>query len=340
MLYIHAQRLDVVLPVLELSSCYYVKAIDPDLQSARRCKELGIRLIVRNSNANSYIGYALADPMAAAVAFVDECREKPWWEYAWGIETANEPFSGQESVPQAWVDFETEVVGMMRAYGKECIVGNRANGHDGYYVPGAIYYGIHEYGWPTVMSDAPWMALRYQSWFPDILARDSQARLLITEFGSTEAVIPGHNDISWNRPDSGISPDEYWTGITQYIDQVRQDSYVLGAFLFNWGIYPPWESFEHLNTIIESNFVSWWATPSEPEPLQNNNGGDDDMAEFVLGFKDIADRLGKDVIGEPEVDERTLKNPDGSNVLTVQKTTKGLMVYMDGGQPIFLPGKA
>lgn len=62
------------------------------------------------------------------------------------------------------------------------------------------------------------------------------------------------------------------------------------------------------------------------------------MPEYVLGFRDLADRLGRDVVGEPQVDERTLKNPDGGSVITVQMTTRGLMVYMEGGQPMFIPG--
>lgn len=62
------------------------------------------------------------------------------------------------------------------------------------------------------------------------------------------------------------------------------------------------------------------------------------MPEFRLGFKDLADYLGQQTVGEPEHDERTLRNPDGSQVLTVQSTTRGLMVYCEGGQPAFLPG--
>ena len=61
------------------------------------------------------------------------------------------------------------------------------------------------------------------------------------------------------------------------------------------------------------------------------------MADFKLGFKDLAGALGPDVVGEPETDEKTLKNSDGSNVLTVQSTTKGVLFYMDGGSPKFFP---
>ena len=61
------------------------------------------------------------------------------------------------------------------------------------------------------------------------------------------------------------------------------------------------------------------------------------MASFKLGFADLAAALGAGVVGDPETDEKTLHDRDGSNVLTVQSTTKGVMFYMDGGSPKFLP---
>ncbi len=58
------------------------------------------------------------------------------------------------------------------------------------------------------------------------------------------------------------------------------------------------------------------------------------MPEFILGFKDLADQLGPDVVGEPVEDEQYF--PDGSHSL--QMTTKGLMVYSKTGNTThFLP---
>ena len=64
------------------------------------------------------------------------------------------------------------------------------------------------------------------------------------------------------------------------------------------------------------------------------------MAEFVLGFRDLADRLGPEVVGEPEADERSLHDVDGSVVLAVQPTTNGVMIYVPGGSPAFFPKAA
>jgi hypothetical protein len=47
------------------------------------------------------------------------------------------------------------------------------------------------------------------------------------------------------------------------------------------------------------------------------------MPEFVLGFKVLADQLGRDVVGEPLEDEHPW--PDGT--AAVQTTSKGLMWY-------------
>jgi len=58
------------------------------------------------------------------------------------------------------------------------------------------------------------------------------------------------------------------------------------------------------------------------------------MPEFVLGFKTLADQLGKDVVGEPLEDEHPW--PDGT--AAVQMTSKGLMWYSRGAnKAAFIP---
>lgn len=55
----------------------------------------------------------------------------------------------------------------------------------------------------------------------------------------------------------------------------------------------------------------------------------DERPQFVLGIKAEAERLrglGIDV-GEPLSNERYLKNPDGTDALSLQTTTKGLFLY-------------
>lgn len=54
------------------------------------------------------------------------------------------------------------------------------------------------------------------------------------------------------------------------------------------------------------------------------------MPVYALGFKELADNLGKDVVGEPLSDEQ--------KALTVQATTQGYMLYAPGGHPMFIRG--
>lgn len=61
------------------------------------------------------------------------------------------------------------------------------------------------------------------------------------------------------------------------------------------------------------------------------------MPEFKQGFKDLADRLGKFVVGEPQMDEVSI-NVGGGKFYAIQITTKGQMVYVTGSIPIFLKG--
>ncbi len=56
--------------------------------------------------------------------------------------------------------------------------------------------------------------------------------------------------------------------------------------------------------------------------------------EFIFGFKDLAERLSPDVVGDPVEDEGYF--PDGSHSLQV--TTKGVMIYSkEGNQSGFIP---
>lgn len=62
------------------------------------------------------------------------------------------------------------------------------------------------------------------------------------------------------------------------------------------------------------------------------------MAQFVLGFKTLADRLGKDVVGEPQEDQdyQVLKN---GGEIAYQFTDKGFMVYSKkANRSFFVPG--
>lgn len=326
-LYGHSQDLAAALPLIQRMRPPFWKAIDPDADSARRVAELGVRLIVRH--------YRPA-PLDNASAFVADCAAQPWFPYAWAIETDNEPFAGQPVVPAWYVAFEGACVQQFAALGKACIVGNRGTGHDGYFVPGATYYGIHEYGWPDFLDQKPWHGLRYRSWFRAVLARNPNAKLLFTEMGVTQAVTGGP-DIGWRS--DGRSPRGFWDGVRRYMAELGQDRYVLGAFLFQVGGFPDWSTFEVLGTEIEELMVE---TVDRTDPLlgvdpavegRTVDEGEESVADerprFVLGVQAEAERLrglGIDV-GEPLANERYLKNPDGKDILSLQSTVNGLFIY-------------
>lgn len=77
-------------------------------------------------------------------------------------------------------------------------------------------------------------------------------------------------------------------------------------------------------------------TPPESSPGQPSDivGGDMPKPEFRLGFKNLADRLGEYVVGEPETDEFSIPLGGGKH-WAIQFTTKGRMEYVTGGQPRF-----
>lgn len=322
----HSQDLTAAFPLIERMRPAFWKAIDPDPDTARRVAELGVRLIVRHFRP---------EPQDNAPHFVADCAAQPWFPYAWGIETDNEPFAGQQSVPAWYVAFEAECVRQFAAFGKACIVGNRGTGHDGYFVPGATYYGIHEYGWPNLLDQQPWQALRYRSWFPAVLARQPNAKLLFTEIGVTQGVTGGP-DIGWRS--DGRPPLAYWEGVRAYMAELQKDPYVLGAFIFQAGGFPDWSTFEVLGTEIEDlmvQFVDRAAPDTDPGAFEGRTVDEsedsvaDERPQFVLGVKAEADRLrglGIDV-GDPLSNEHYLKGPDGKDVLSLQATSKGLFIY-------------
>lgn len=59
--------------------------------------------------------------------------------------------------------------------------------------------------------------------------------------------------------------------------------------------------------------------------------------EFLLGFKDLADRLGPAIVGAPVTDEFNVgAGPTSGAGATLQVTSTGLMVYASGGAPGFV----
>lgn len=97
-----------------------------------------------------------------------------------------------------------------------------------------------------------------------------------------------------------------------------------------------WDSFEVKDLDELADYIRE-SNEAPEEPIDRDQQGGS-VAEFVLGFKDLAVSLGKRVVGDPLTNQFTTVMGDGVEV-TEQFTTKGKMTYTPGGQPFFLPGK-
>lgn len=251
-IYGHSQRLSAAMPLIREQLPAYWKAIDPDLESARECFKLGVKLVVRH-----YGPWDDGDPtVITPAAFVDHCLMQPWWPYAWAIETPNEPHAEGKLAIEAHRDWMAEVVWRLHSIGKECIVGNWGTGWDGYDVPGATYYGCHEYGWPEVTSQSPWHAYRHRDWLLD------DATLFITECGVTQAV-EGRADTGWHS--GALTPEQYAESIREYVSGL--DERVAGVFVYQFGGFGDWASFECLGHPALEELSRPGGAPTE-EPVE------------------------------------------------------------------------
>jgi len=314
-LYGHSQDLARALPLIRRIRPEYWKAIDPDPESARKCAEMDVKLIVRH-----YGPWDNGEPEKVIPPdhFVTECVRQPWWPYAWAVETPNEPHPGK-------VGWLTDAVMYMEGAGKECVVGNWGTGWDGFYVPGARLYSGHEYWWDSLEDQFMYHLLRHQDlgqapghggWFErEVLPRNPQAKLLITEFGVTHAV-EGGPDVGWT---TGDEDPTYLSGIQWYLSQLKP--YVEGVFLYQVGGNPDWKTFEVLGTPIEEWFIQHHLQTNENTNVSQVEK-EVTVPEFRLGFKAEADRLWYQVVGDPISDETYIG--DG---FSYQFTSKGIMFY-------------
>src|SRR3990167_2247608 len=244
----HSQNLVAVHNLIEQVLPSYWKAIAPDAGEAEWVSTIGTRLVVRLDPPADFIGRAVHAPWLAAQQFIGWCRDSGWFPFAWAIETPNEPMSAWDPRLGRYIEFEKFVLDGLRDLGKECIVSNMGTGNDGHEVPGAIYYGAHEYGWPEVLSQAPWHALRYRSWFQAILGKVPEAKLFFTEYGITHAVLSGNPDVGWETGE--LDPMNYAKSIRDFLSEAATDEYVVAGFLFQIGGNSDWCSFEwphHIN---------------------------------------------------------------------------------------------
>ena len=97
----------------------------------------------------------------------------------------------------------------------------------------------------------------------------------------------------------------------------------VGACWFAWDASVP--GFE----LVGEKYAAMWAALREETVAETQT-----RPEFVLGFRELADKLGEAVVGDPVEDEHWINNRHSE-----QQTTKGLMRYSkQGNQAIFMPG--
>lgn len=314
----------------------YWKCIDPPADAAKAIADLGVRLVVRhNFDGPEQVGGGVW-----ANQWLDEVKAADWLPYAWGVETANEPFPGND-VPPWWPLEESIIVRELAKLGKEVIVCNRGVGHDGYYVPGARWYGAHEYDFPYLLTNTPYLTLRYRRWFTSVLSRRPDARLLLTEFGVTHAVVDNYPDVGYRS--IGQSPEVYWdSSIKPYLEKLVGDD-VEAAFLYQVGGLhngegdKNWESFECVGTVIEDRMADWYGggrvvggmytAPSQPQPVQEETMTDAQRAELgrVAGIFGNWAKLRRDMVEAAEKYGYDIKNSlDGREADELESAVESL----------------
>lgn len=110
-----------------------------------------------------------------------------------------------------------------------------------------------------------------------------------------------------------------------------------------WGLYPePIQAMCRYNrpstpaseNANRPNYERAWAQSARYVVQASDAEEETPMSEFTGGFADLADQLGEDVVGravQPEF------SPNGDSNLAMQVTSKGLMVWGNGGPALFLP---
>lgn len=264
------------MPLIRRLKPKWWKVIDPPMDAAKECYDLGVKLIVRHYNQQWDNDFDSFDP----VLFVNSCKQQAWWPYVWALESPNEPHPGTP-------DKMSILVSLLKSNNKECVVGNWGTGWSGFFVPGATYYACHEYGWPEILSQASWhtenQALRYRHWFPKILERNPNAKLFITECGVTQKAVNVHaEDIGW-RSDGRLAEDYWKYSLLPYAKEIEKDPYVLGAFVYQLGGNSDWITFECIGTVIEELLVkSVGDTMNEAQKKEL-----DELAGIAWGLKEM-----------------------------------------------------
>lgn len=260
-----------------------VKLLDPDRDFVRELRRLRPdvwvlgRLVVPAEEQARFV----ENPAAHGVAFAERLLRHETSSATWNgqrlldaWEAYNEPLSESTSTAEQmrrYDDFQVAFGERLRREGLEPVgmnfaTGNLLGSHFLRYFPGTLesytWLGFHEYDWPTLWrlheenirdkgEGGMWLALRYRRVME--LVRQvygDKHKVLITECGLTQGVIPGRLDVGW-RAEPAVTEESYWQSLLWYNRELLRDPYVQAALLFVVGAISPWQSFEHLGGIME-----------------------------------------------------------------------------------------
>lgn len=322
---------------------------NPDWDILRRVKAAcGATIIYRHILPGNPDGHGV-DPIAFARVALTAIA--PYRDLVAGVQGYNEAISGGNVIEQA--ERELTFVRMVQAAGVPVVALNAAVGNlepehlplllDLWREAAAIgYHGYcRPYGFDLDGPAWPWHVRRPEALWRPVLERHGLGlgKMLLTETGTFYAPFPA------------MSPQDYAVLLCQ-IDDYAHGAGMLGTAAFTLSGYEPWQTVqpwelvgtEAVQVLAEYNRQHRSAPPqlriparNIPQPVQVQQEGDD-MAEFRFGFKDIADKLGPAVVGEPVMDEKYV-----GDKFSLQITTKGVMLhYNDEGNhhSRFLPARS
>ena len=157
---------------------------------------------------------------------------------------------------------------------------------------------MHEYTWYDGDYESGARLLRYRTqtdW-----ARAQGYKLLITEYGFTQAILENHPDEGW-RSDPRVWPrDKYIENLRQYETQLQEDDYVIGAAIFTVGDNSGWSTFESRTEWEDAiDDIGLKPPPLPPEPVEPPE--EPTMPEPILRWliPDWNDAENVEVLAEP-----------------------------------------
>lgn len=352
MIFPQAQELWRLRPLIERGRFRRVKWISnplsqwyqDDLATARRCKELGVELVVRVADFSLTQDHDGVDAEAEARRFLAHVEAQVWHAegLATWIETPNEPFPSFACPPwymdfQWWVQSYSAVPVVLHNFGTRQPVPPPPAGAEVGCIGVHFYwwqYGPHAWGLPELLAEVEGLLRRYLN-----------LTVMLTEAGRTRALVqpevaPGEDyDLGWRT--AGLFAWQYWEECLT-VDRAFAERFgprYEGMALFGMGMHPGgsgeqgWSSFEVLGTEIE-DFMA--AQPRLAEnvpalrPAPNLTEEGDGMAESMElgpGMAAKAAELGAAMTGAQLTGEQYMKNPDGSNVFSFAVFERGELRY-------------